>query len=86
LNLLEVDPLGLDKMDRRCLETLIEKFEGGPVGIDSMATALGEERGTIEDVIEPFLVQQGFLIRTPRGRVATARAYRHLNMIKPEVN
>jgi Holliday junction DNA helicase RuvB len=86
LNLLEVDPLGLDKMDRRFLETLIEKFEGGPVGIDSMATALGEERGTIEDVIEPFLVQQGFLIRTPRGRVATPNAYRHLNVIQPEVN
>ncbi len=86
LNLLEVDPLGLDKMDRRFLETLIEKFEGGPVGIDSMATALGEERGTIEDVIEPFLVQQGFLIRTPRGRVATPSAYRHLNVIQPEVN
>ncbi len=86
LNLLEVDPLGLDKMDRRFLETLIEKFEGGPVGIDSMATALGEERGTIEDVIEPFLVQQGFLIRTPRGRVATPNAYRHLNIIQPEVN
>lgn len=86
LNLLEVDPLGLDKMDRRFLETLIEKFEGGPVGIDSMAIALGEERGTIEDVIEPFLVQQGFLIRTPRGRVATPNAYRHLNVNQPEVN
>mgnify|MGYP000309541333 CR=1 FL=1 len=79
LNLLEVDTLGLDKMDRRFLETLIEKFGGGPVGIDSMATALGEERGTIEDVIEPFLVQQGFLVRTPRGRMATSHAYKHLN-------
>lgn len=79
LNLLEVDSLGLDKMDRRFLETLIHKFEGGPVGIDSMATALGEERGTIEDVIEPFLVQQGFLVRTSRGRMATSHAYRHLN-------
>jgi len=79
LNLLEVDTLGLDKMDRRFLETLIHKFEGGPVGIDSMATALGEERGTIEDVIEPFLVQQGFLVRTPRGRMATSHAYKHLN-------
>ncbi|HHT00133.1 MAG TPA: Holliday junction branch migration DNA helicase RuvB, partial [Thiomicrospira sp.] len=57
----------------------IHKFEGGPVGIDSMATALGEERGTIEDVIEPFLVQQGFLVRTSRGRMATSHAYRHLN-------
>ena len=79
LNLLEVDTLGLDKMDRRFLETLIHKFDGGPVGIDSMATALGEERGTIEDVIEPFLVQQGFLVRTPRGRMATSHAYKHLN-------
>lgn len=79
LNLLEVDTLGLDKMDRRFLETLIEKFEGRPVGIDSMATALGEERGTIEDVIEPFLVQQGFLVRTPRGRMATSHAYKHMN-------
>lgn len=79
LNLLEVDSLGLDKMDRRFLETIIHKFEGGPVGIDSMATALGEERGTIEDVIEPFLVQQGFLVRTSRGRMATSHAYRHFN-------
>ncbi len=84
LNVLEVDRLGLDKMDRRFLEMLIEKFEGGPVGIDSMATALGEERGTIEDVIEPFLVQQGFLIRTPRGRVATSNAYQHLGQIKSD--
>ncbi len=84
LQLLEVDRLGLDKMDRRFLEMLIEKFEGGPVGIDNVATALGEERGTIEDVIEPFLVQQGFLIRTPRGRMATLNAYQHLGQIKPE--
>lgn len=86
LNLLEVDTLGLDKMDRRFLENLIQKFEGGPVGIDSIATALGEERGTIEDVIEPFLVQEGFLIRTPRGRVATKHAYRHLDFQLPEEN
>jgi len=85
LNLLEVDRLGLDKMDRRFLEMLIDKFEGGPVGIDNMATALGEERGTIEDVIEPFLVQQGFLIRTPRGRMATSNAYQHLDRLKPEI-
>jgi Holliday junction DNA helicase RuvB len=78
LNLLEVDPLGLDKMDRRLLEIIITHFDGGPVGIDSMATSVGEERGTIEDVIEPYLVQQGFLIRTPRGRLATQRAYEHL--------
>jgi len=84
LNILEVDRLGLDKMDRRFLEMLIEKFEGGPVGIDNMATALGEERGTIEDVIEPFLVQQGFLIRTSRGRMATPNAYKHLGKIKSD--
>lgn len=78
LTLLEIDPLGLDKMDRRLLEALIKKFEGRPVGIDSISTALGEERGTIEDVIEPFLVQQGFLVRTPRGRIATQQAYKHL--------
>ena len=86
LNLLEVDTLGLDKMDRRFLENLIQKFEGGPVGIDSIATALGEERGTIEDVIEPFLVQEGFLIRTPRGRMATKHAYRHLSFEEPQNN
>ncbi|MBF6058033.1 MULTISPECIES: Holliday junction branch migration DNA helicase RuvB [Thiomicrorhabdus] len=86
LNLLEVDSRGLDKMDRRFLQTLIEKFEGGPVGIDSLATALGEERGTIEDVIEPFLVQQGFLIRTPRGRMATSHSYQHLDIEKPVAN
>ncbi len=84
LNLLEVDSLGLDKMDRRLLEVMIEKFDGGPVGIDSIATALGEERGTIEDVIEPFLVQQGFLMRTPRGRVATRHAYAHLELPEPK--
>lgn len=84
LNLLEVDPLGLDKMDRRLLALIIEHYDGGPVGIDSMATALGEERGTIEDVIEPYLVQQGFLIRTPRGRMATRRAYEHLGLSYPQ--
>ena len=86
LNLLEVDRLGLDKMDRRFLENLIHKFDGGPVGIDSLATALGEERGTIEDVIEPFLVQEGFLVRTPRGRVATNNAYKHLDFELPKDN
>lgn len=85
LNLLEVDKLGLDKMDRRFLETIVQKFSGGPVGIDSMATALGEERGTIEDVIEPFLVQQGFLVRTPRGRLATVHAYQHLGLEMPDL-
>ena len=71
-------------MDRRLLEMLIHKFEGRPVGIDSISTALGEERGTIEDVIEPFLVQQGFLVRTPRGRIATKSAYFHLGLTAPE--
>ncbi len=85
LDLLEVDPLGLDKMDRRLLEMLIDKFEGRPVGIDSISTALAEERGTIEDVIEPFLVQQGFLVRTPRGRIATQQAYRHLGFEPPKI-
>ncbi|MDY0135824.1 MAG: Holliday junction branch migration DNA helicase RuvB [Thiomicrospira sp.] len=84
LNLLEVDPVGLDKMDRRLLALIIEHYDGGPVGIDSMASALGEERGTIEDVIEPYLVQQGFLIRTPRGRMATRRAYEHLGLSYPQ--
>lgn len=80
LNLLEVDASGLDKMDRRLLEVMINHFDGGPVGIDSLAAALGEERGTIEDVIEPFLVQQGFILRTPRGRTATSKAYLHLGI------
>jgi len=86
LDMLEVDPLGLDKMDRRMMQLMIEKFDGGPVGIDSLATALGEERGTIEDVIEPFLVQHGFLMRTPRGRIATPHAYTHLGIPQRESN
>ncbi len=71
LELLEVDPQGLDALDRKLLLTVIEKFDGGPVGIESLAAAIGEERGTLEDVIEPFLIQQGFLARTARGRIAT---------------
>ncbi|BBP45718.1 Holliday junction ATP-dependent DNA helicase RuvB [Thiosulfatimonas sediminis] len=86
LNLLEVDYLGLDKMDLRFLDALINKFGGGPVGIDSLSAAMGEERGTIEDVIEPFLVQQGFMIRTSRGRVATNLGYGHLGVEKDDVN
>lgn len=77
LNMLKVDHQGFDHLDRRLLTTLIEKFEGGPVGIDSIAAAISEERGTLEDVIEPYLIQQGFLTRTPRGRVATRLAYEH---------
>ena len=80
MDLLEVDPHGFDAMDRRLLLTIIEKFDGGPVGIESLAAAVGEERGTLEDVIEPFLIQEGFLQRTARGRMATAGAYRHFGL------
>lgn len=80
MDLLDVDPNGFDMMDRKLLLTIIEKFGGGPVGIDAAAAAIGEERGTIEDVLEPFLIQQGYLMRTPRGRVATAQAYRHFGL------
>ena len=80
LDLLEVDVHGFDVMDRKLLLALIEKFDGGPVGIDNLAAALGEERGTLEDVIEPFLIQSGFLMRTARGRLATAAAYRHFGL------
>ncbi len=80
LDMLEVDPEGFDIMDQKLLRTVIDKFDGGPVGVESLAAAIGDERGTIEDVIEPFLIQQGFLMRTARGRVATARAYRHFGL------
>ena len=80
LNLLKVDASGFDSMDRRLMMAMIEKFEGGPVGIDSIAAAIGEERDTIEDVYEPYLIQQGFIMRTPRGRVATKRAYLHFGL------
>jgi Holliday junction DNA helicase RuvB len=83
LDLLEVDPLGFDLLDRKLLMTIIDKFDGGPVGIDSLAAAIGEERGTLEDVIEPFLIQQGFLMRTARGRVATRNAYLHFGLTPP---
>jgi Holliday junction DNA helicase RuvB len=86
LDLLDVDPQGFDVMDRRLLLTIIEKFDGGPVGVESLAAALGEERGTIEDVIEPFLIQQGFMMRTARGRVATRNAYLHFGLKAPERN
>lgn len=84
LDLLDVDVNGLDMMDRRLLISIIEKFGGGPVGIDSLAAAIGEERGTIEDVIEPFLIQQGLLMRTPRGRMATQGAWNHFGMDPPQ--
>ncbi len=79
LKLLEVDEKGFDKMDRALLLTIIDKFDGGPVGVETLAAAIGEERGTIEDVYEPYLIQEGFIARTPRGRVATPLAYRHFN-------
>ncbi len=81
LNLLKVDQAGFDMMDRKVLLTMLEKFGGGPVGLDTIAAAIGEERDTIEDVIEPYLIQQGYLMRTPRGRVATPSAYRHFGLI-----
>jgi Holliday junction DNA helicase RuvB len=84
LVMLDVDPHGLDVMDRKLLEAVIHRFDGGPVGLDNVAAAIGEERDTIEDVIEPFLIQQGFLQRTPRGRVATPAAYRHLGVAPPK--
>ena len=84
LDLLEVDPQGFDSLDRKLLTTIIEKFDGGPVGIESLAAAVGEERGTLEDVIEPFLIQQGFLMRTARGRMATRNAYLHFGLKAPE--
>ena len=83
LAMLDVDPLGLDVMDRKLLEAIIHRFDGGPVGLDNLAAAIGEERETIEDVIEPYLIQQGFLQRTPRGRMATASAFRHLGLNPP---
>ena len=84
LDLLEVDPQGFDALDRKLLSTIIEKFDGGPVGIESLSAAVGEERGTLEDVIEPFLIQQGFLMRTARGRMATRSAYLHFGLRVPE--
>ena len=78
LKALNVDANGLDEMDNKILSTLIEKFKGGPVGISNIATSVGEESGTIEEVYEPFLIQEGYIMRTPRGREATAKAYRHL--------
>ena len=83
MNVLQVDPHGFDAMDRRLLRTIIDKFDGGPVGVESLAAAIGEERGTIEDVLEPYLIQQGFMMRTARGRVATKNAYLHFGLEAP---
>lgn len=85
LRMLDIDDCGLDKADRRLLSAIAEKFDGGPVGVDTLAAATGEERGSIEDVIEPFLLQLGFINRTPRGRVITRSGYRYLNLEPPEV-
>jgi Holliday junction DNA helicase RuvB len=86
LTMLDVDHLGLDIMDRKLLSAMMEKFGGGPVGVDNLAAAIGEARDTIEDVIEPYLIQQGYLQRTPRGRVATAEIWRHFGLAPPRVN
>ena len=83
LVMLDVDPLGFDVMDRKLLEAVVHRFDGGPVGLENLAAAIGEEAGTIEDVIEPYLIQQGFLQRTPRGRMATLAAYRHFGIVAP---
>lgn len=84
LNMLNVDQRGFDHLDRRLLLTIMEKFEGGPVGVDSLAAAISEERGTIEDVLEPYLIQQGYLMRTSRGRMATRMAYEHFGLQSPK--
>ena len=86
LAMLDVDPQGFDVMDRKLLEAVILRFDGGPVGLDNIAASIGEERDTIEDVIEPYLIQQGFLQRTPRGRIATLAAYRHLGVAPPQAH
>lgn len=83
LQMLDVDKLGFDVMDRKLLQAVLEKFGGGPVGLDNLAAAIGEERDTIEDVLEPYLIQQGYLMRTPRGRVATSQAYQHFGLAVP---
>ena len=82
LDLLEVDRYGLDQTDRRILNTMIEKFTGGPVGLDTLAAAIGEDSGTIEDVYEPYLIKRGFINRTPRGRVVTELGYQHLGVVR----
>ena len=84
LKMLDVDNLGFDVMDRKLLQAVLEKFGGGPVGLDNLAAAIGEERDTIEDVLEPYLIQQGYLMRTPRGRVATSLAYQHFGLQSPK--
>ncbi|RMH47307.1 MAG: Holliday junction branch migration DNA helicase RuvB, partial [Gammaproteobacteria bacterium] len=84
LDMLDVDAKGFDMMDRKLLLAIIEKFDGGPVGVESLAAAIGEEKDTIDEVIEPYLIQQGYLHRTPRGRVATTKAYQHFGFVSPK--
>ena len=86
LSMLDVDASGLDVMDRKLLQAVLTKFDGGPVGLDNLAAAIGEERDTIEDVLEPYLIQQGFLQRTSRGRIATALSYRHFGLTRPAID
>ena len=81
---MEVDKLGLDNIDRAILHTMIDKFDGGPVGIDAIATTIGEDSGTVEDVYEPYLVQSGLVARTPRGRIVTKEGYLHFGLVRPE--
>ena len=81
LNMLNVDDLGFDHMDRTMMLAIIERFKGGPVGVDNLAAAISEQRETIEDVLEPYLIQQGFIMRTPRGRVVTDLAYEHFDLM-----
>ena len=83
LTMLDVDHLGLDLMDRKLLGAMLEKFGGGPVGLDNLAAAIGESSDTIEDVLEPYLIQQGYLQRTPRGRMATASIWHHFGLVPP---
>jgi Holliday junction DNA helicase RuvB len=83
MDMLQVDAAGFDEVDRRMLRTMIENFDGGPVGVESLAAALSEERGTLEDVIEPYLIQQGYVVRSARGRMATNTAYLHLGLPSP---
>jgi Holliday junction DNA helicase RuvB len=83
MGMLKVDPEGFDAQDRRLLRTIIDAFDGGPVGVESLAAAISEERGTVEDVLEPYLIQQGFLIRTARGRMVTPKGYRHFGLAPP---
>jgi Holliday junction DNA helicase RuvB len=84
LDKLEVDPIGLDSLDKKILLTIIQKFEGGPVGVETLAATVGEEAETLEDVVEPFLLQKGFIQRTPRGRIVTTEAYSHFGLVLPD--